>query len=80
MPTTTTQPAGQLCQVATEATRILATSHHRPLARVRCEHADGVLKLHGHVKTFYMKQLAQALVQRLAGVRYVENCIEVGTV
>jgi hypothetical protein len=38
-----------------------------------CEWRDGVLTLRGRVPSYYLKQLAQACLQGLAGVTAIDN-------
>ena len=47
------------------------------LRNVACDFQDGVLTLRGCLPTYYLKQLAQAHVSDLAGVRQVINELEV---
>jgi osmotically-inducible protein OsmY len=47
------------------------------LRNVACDFHDGVLTLRGCLPTYYLKQLAQACVADLTGVRRVVNDIEV---
>ncbi len=42
-----------------------------------CKFSDGVLFLHGRVRSFYSKQMAQEAVGRLPGVIDIVNQIEV---
>jgi osmotically-inducible protein OsmY len=63
--------------VAEEAERILMGSPYRHLRRVRCSYHDGILTLHGHVPSFFLKQMAQSVVSRVDGVRRVNNEIKV---
>jgi osmotically-inducible protein OsmY len=53
--------------------------HHPHLAvqRIWCEYSEQTLFLHGHVPSFYLKQLAQTAVAGLRGVDQVVNEIEV---
>jgi hypothetical protein len=62
---------------------IIAAAHQR-LAQsshgfqaVCCQFDQGVLTLRGRVASYYLKQLAQAVVRQLAGVQQVRNCLEV---
>jgi osmotically-inducible protein OsmY len=45
--------------------------------RVRVETGEGEVRLHGHVGSFFEKQMAQEVVRRLDGVERVENLIQV---
>lgn len=44
---------------------------------LRVEAADGEVRLHGEVSTFFEKQMAQEVVRRLDGVQQIENLLEV---
>lgn len=54
----------------------------RATGRVDLQHVEisaqsGEVCLKGRVPTYYLKQLAQATTQQVAGVRTVENAVEV---
>lgn len=55
----------------------LTKSPYTPGDRFRVEAADGAVRLHGKVTTFFEKQMAQEVVRRLDGVQQVENLLEV---
>ncbi len=55
----------------------LSASPYTPGDRFRIEAADGAVRLHGQVATFFEKQMAQEVVRRLDGVQQVENLLEV---
>jgi osmotically-inducible protein OsmY len=67
----------------TDAQRLLATqsalrnSGYQSLSRVSCEIRGGKVVLTGEVPSYYVKQLAQTIVQRLVFVEHVENRLEV---
>lgn len=44
---------------------------------VDCAYCEGVVTLRGHLPTYYLKQLAQAVVAEVDGVHAVDNQIEV---
>ncbi len=46
---------------------------------IDCVHQGGVLTLRGRLPSHYLKQMAEALVSDIAGVRAVANRIEVMT-
>ncbi len=50
---------------------------HLAVQRIWCEYSEQTLFLHGHVPSFYLKQLAQTAVAGLDGVDQVVNEIEV---
>jgi hypothetical protein len=54
--------------------------HHHSYAALQsisCDFHDGVLVLRGRLASYYLVQLAQAVVSRLEGIRHIENLIEV---
>lgn len=62
-----------------EAARFrLRASPYPPVRRIECSLVHGRLRLHGKVRSYFHKQLAQETVARLAGVTQVLNEIEVG--
>jgi osmotically-inducible protein OsmY len=70
-------PAPRQVDPADLAERALRNSPYLALRNIACEHHDGVLTLRGCLPTYYLKQVAQAVVARLDGVRQVNNDIEV---
>ncbi len=60
-----------------EVERALSSSSHIGLRRVRCRCTDGVVTLSGQVTSFYLKQVAQAIVGRLPAVRQIRNELSV---
>jgi osmotically-inducible protein OsmY len=57
----------------------LRASSHYFVRAVTCEFERGVLILRGRVPSFYLKQLAQTLVRRVAGVDQVKNLVDVAS-
>ncbi len=55
----------------------LQTSPYASLRRVRCECHEGVVTLHGRVASYFLKQMAQEAVRRLAGAEEIANHIDV---
>ena len=45
--------------------------------QVFCQHERGIVVLHGRVKSFFQKQMAQEALKRLDGVEKVINELEV---
>ena len=45
--------------------------------QVFCQHEQGIVVLHGRVKSFFQKQMAQESLKRLEGVEKVINELEV---
>ncbi len=70
-------PGARRADPADLAERALRNSPYLALRTVRCECQDGVLTLRGCLPTYYLKQVAQAVVARVEGVRQVVNEIEV---
>ncbi len=66
--------------VITLETRVLSaltSSPYLATTRVRIEAGDGEVRLHGHVGSFFEKQMAQEAVRQLDGVERIENLLEV---
>lgn len=61
------------------ATERLRTSPYLPLRVVRCECKHGVLTLAGLVPSFYHRQIAQASVRDLVGLRRIDDQLQVQT-
>jgi hypothetical protein len=59
------------------ALKILQTSGYTALRRLRCEVAEAVVIIRGVLPTYYLKQMAQAVIQHLDGIRSVRNLVEV---
>ncbi len=57
--------------------RALSATGCPPLQSVHVVIQDGFITLHGHVPTYYMKQLAQTVVMNVDGVDSLSNDIEV---
>lgn len=55
----------------------LRQSTYYELRGIQCTSRDGTLILSGGVSSFYLKQIAQTLVSKLAGVLHVDNQIVV---
>jgi hypothetical protein len=67
-------------QAVTEgAERRLRCNSYLALKNVSCEFREGVLTLRGCLPSYYLKQMAQTEVARVAGVLRVVNEIEVVT-
>lgn len=60
-----------------QAQEKLSSSSHRFARTVHCDYSDGVLRIHGKVPSFYLKQTAQALMADIDGVERVNNEIVV---
>ena len=57
----------------------LRSNSYLALKNISCEFRQGVLILKGNVPTYYLKQVAQAVVAPTAGVERIVNEIEVVT-
>ncbi|WP_425571295.1 BON domain-containing protein [Novipirellula rosea] len=57
--------------------RSLCNSSYRQLQYVRCHCKDGVVLLMGTVPSYFIKQMAQETVRRIAGVTQIDNQVEV---
>lgn len=60
-----------------KANAILHASSFSELRRVTCAFHDGLLILHGIVRSFYMKQVAQETLRNLDGVVHIANAVRV---
>jgi hypothetical protein len=77
-PDTTGAPSfGRDDRLRTAALGLLRSSGYRPLRYLDCEVRDGRAVLSGVVPSFYLKQLAQALLLRLGEIQGVNNLLEV---
>ena len=66
-------------RVVEGAEHCLRNNSYLALKNVSCEYNEGVLTLRGCLPTYYLKQIAQTAVARVAGVERVNNEIEVIT-
>jgi osmotically-inducible protein OsmY len=57
------------------ALSFLKSSGYRSLWELQCEVLDGIVTLSGMVSSFYLKQVAQALVLRMDAVKGIQNRI-----
>ena len=72
------RPSGnQVAEVVERAESELRRNAYVALKNIGCEYHEGVLTLHGCLPTYYLKQVAQAVVAPIEGVRRVVNEIEV---
>jgi hypothetical protein len=83
LPTTDRKPpapprAQHRAGLALEVERRLQRSGYLALREIGCEVHGGIVRLRGHLPTYYLKQVAQAIVADIEGVRQVINQIEVG--
>ena len=59
--------------IAAEAESRLHESSYSELHSIRCTFHLGILRLHGVVPSFYVRQLAQDLIEDLKGIQIVDN-------
>jgi BON domain len=62
----------------TAALKLLQSSGFAALRRLRCDVIEAVVIVQGVVPSYYLKQMAQATILRLDGIRNVKNLVEVG--
>jgi osmotically-inducible protein OsmY len=75
---TSTYPRPTLPQgIAEGAESCLRCNSYLALKNVSCEYHEGVLTLRGCLPSYYLKQMAQTAVARVAGVQRIVNEIEV---
>ena len=55
----------------------LASTGYAALRNITCRVCDGVVELRGNVPSYYLKQMAQVTVLRVADIREVHNQLEV---
>jgi phosphoribosylanthranilate isomerase len=67
-------------QIAVAASAVLAQSPVTELRSLRVDEQSNQLQLHGRVRSFYHKQLAQEAVLPLAGGLQVVNRVDVQSV
>ena len=70
-------PPAEADSPAEFAERRLRGNPYLALKNVSCECRDGVLTLRGCLPSYYLKQVAQATVAQVAGVKDIRNEIEV---
>lgn len=51
----------------------LAASHYDPLGRLETSVVEGTVVLRGHLSSYFLKQMAQVIVARVAGVDRIVN-------
>jgi len=56
----------------------LRSNSYLALKNVSCDYREGVLVLRGRLPTYYLKQVATAVVSGLPGVQHIVNQIDVG--
>ena len=64
-------------QIVDSAENCLRHNPYLALKNVQCDFHEGVLTLRGCLPTYYLKQMAQAVVGPISGIHRVVNEIEV---
>lgn len=64
-------------QLHAAATEMLAKSQYTPLRQLSCRVDRGTVEISGTVSSFYLKQLAQAAMQRVRPEGRVRNLVQV---
>jgi osmotically-inducible protein OsmY len=72
----THEPAGKH-PTARAAERLFEQCPYAALRELSCEFHEGLLILKGRVDSFYLKSVAQTVARGVAGVREIENHLEV---
>lgn len=67
------RPVRNDVELQRKVTRALRESGHPALQRVHAIACHGRIALHGHLSSYYQKQLAQAAVMWVDGVDSVQN-------
>ncbi len=67
----------ELAQLTERVSNALAGNPYLRTRSVDFEAHDGHVKLHGEVRTFFQKQMAQELLRSVNGVKSIENKIQV---
>lgn len=70
-------PVGRRLDSADLAERALRNSPYLALRKITCACQNDVMTLRGCLPTYYLKQVAQAVVAQVDGVRQIVNEIEV---
>jgi len=56
---------------------LLKSSGYAALRSLHCEVTEAVVVVHGVVPSYYLKQMAQTIIQRLEQIQSVMNLVEV---
>jgi osmotically-inducible protein OsmY len=71
------QAVARLRRIGEAAEARLRSANYVELRAVSCEFRQGVLTLRGKVPSYYLKQMAQSLVDGVPGVVELDNQLEV---
>lgn len=64
-------------RVLSDVRRRLRTAGYRVLRQVRCEYSNGSVVLRGRVPSYYVKQIAQAVLMANPRIEHVVNLLVV---
>jgi hypothetical protein len=64
-------------EIAAACQNVLATCCYRALAQIKVEERNGELLLHGEVRSFFMKQMAQVIIKPASADIPIVNLLEV---
>jgi osmotically-inducible protein OsmY len=64
-------------EIEESARTSLVKSSYPSIRQLECRYVEGVMHLEGEVPNFFHKQLAQETVRKVAGVRQINNRIDV---
>jgi hypothetical protein len=56
---------------------LLHSSGYAALRRLQCEVTEAVVIVHGILPSYFLKQMAQTIIQRIDGIQSVTNLVEV---
>jgi hypothetical protein len=73
----TAGPPDPNAALARRAEHMLHSSPYPAMRRLRCSFQKGELVIAGSANSYYVKQLAQFIVQKLDGVERISNIVEV---
>jgi osmotically-inducible protein OsmY len=59
------------------ALKLLQSSGYAALRRLQCQVTEGVVIVHGIVPSYFLKQMAQTVIQQLDGIQRMTNLVEV---
>ncbi|MBX3424702.1 MAG: BON domain-containing protein [Pirellulales bacterium] len=65
------------CALVDRVHGLLTQSPHLAPRDLEVVAADGAVRLHGTVKSFFQKQMAQEMLRRVDGVQRIENLLQV---
>ena len=63
--------------VGKAAAKLLELSGYTALRQLQCEIIESMVIVRGFLPSYYLKQMAQSILQRLEGIQTVMNLVEV---